>query len=323
MPGRLQTMRPAMSTIRFLRTFLAVAQHGSFSEAAEQVALTQAAVSFQMRALETELGRELFDRSGRLAMLNAAGRELVPEVTHLLDLYDRLRVPRNAPNELAGSVSVGAIVSCMGPLSRVVSNMKREHPALDVRILSGKASELAGKVEAGELDAAFVVEAGRRMASTRWTTLYEEPLVVVAPARARGGNVREVLTGSPFLRFDRTQRTGLQIDRVLRRLGVAVNDFLELNAIETLVELVRQEVGVTLLPLLNGAAWRDDPELRVLSLPGDLGPIARAVGMIERRDHARQAVTAAICSRCAAEFRRRAERTDTASGAESGKEAEA
>ena len=87
-----------MSTIRFLRTFLAVAHHGSFSEAAEQVALTQAAVSFQMRSLETELGRELFDRSGRLAILNAAGRELLPEARQLLDMYDRCacRAPRRA-----------------------------------------------------------------------------------------------------------------------------------------------------------------------------------------------------------------------------------
>ena len=53
----------------------------------------------------------------------------------------------------------------------------RDNPKLDVRILSGKASELAGKVEDGELDAAFLVEAGRKMASTRWTPLYEDCLL--------------------------------------------------------------------------------------------------------------------------------------------------
>ncbi|HEY0294093.1 MAG TPA: LysR family transcriptional regulator [Bordetella sp.] len=294
-----------MSTLRFLRTFLAVVHHGSFSEAAEHVALTQAAVSFQMRALENELGRELFDRSGRLALLSAAGRELVPETMRLLELYDRMRLPPAASDTLAGSVSVGAIVSCMGTLSKVVSAMKREHPALDVRIFSGKSSELAGKVEAGELDAAFLVEAGRPTASTRWITLYEEPLVVVAPASAPGKTVREVLAQSPFLRFDRTQRTGRQIDRVLRRLGVSIHEFLELNAIETLVELVRQEVGVTLLPLLNGVNWQQTPDLRVLSLPSDLGPFTRAIGMLERRDPARQAITTAICALSGAAFRKR------------------
>ncbi|AZY49022.1 LysR family transcriptional regulator [Bordetella avium] len=288
-----------MSTLRFMRTFLAVAHHGTFAEAAEQVALTQAAVSFQMRSLETELGRELFDRSGRLAILNAAGRELLPEIKHLLDSYDKLRAPRNASDALAGAVSIGAIVSCMATLSKVVTRMKRAHPGLDVRLFSGKASELASKVEAGELDAALIVEAGRKMASTRWTPLYEEPLVVLAHQDAAGGNeARQVLDANPFLRFDRTQRTGRQIDRVLRRLGVTVTEFLELNAIETLVELVRQETGVTLLPLLNGSNWLDSPELRVLPLPQDIGPSARAIGMLERREHARQDITAAIFTQC-------------------------
>lgn len=292
-----------MSTIRFLRTFLAVARYGSFSEAAERVALTQAAVSFQMRALEEELGRELFDRSGRLAILNAAGRELLPEVKHLLDLYDRMQLPRRpGPGELAGSVAFGAIVSCMGPLSKVVSRMKQEHDGLDVRLFTGKSGELAEKVESGDLDAALVVESGRRMASTRWTPLYEEPLVVLAPRAAPGATVHEVLERNPFLRFDRTQRTGLQIDRVLRRLNVHVHDFLELNAIETVVELVRQEVGVSLLPLLMSAQWRTAPDLRVLPLPHDIGPVARAVGMIERREHARQHLTASIFQRYARLF---------------------
>ncbi|ANY15939.1 LysR family transcriptional regulator [Bordetella pseudohinzii] len=309
-----------MSTLRFMRTFLAVAHHGTFAEAAEQVALTQAAVSFQMRSLEAELGRELFDRSGRLAILNAAGRELLPEIKQLLDLYERLRLPRHTSDALAGAVSVGAIVSCMGTLSKVVTRMKREHPGLDVRVLSGKASELASKVEAGELDAALIVEAGRKMASTRWTPLYEEPLVVVAhPAAAGGEDVREVLRANPFLRFDRTQRTGLQIDRVLRRLGVAVSEFLELNAIETLVELVRQETGVALLPLLNGANWQESRDLRVLALPDDLGPTARAIGMLERREHARQDITAAICQQCQQRFAVRRAAARPAARADSGR----
>ncbi len=98
------------------------------------------------------------------------------------------------------------------------------------------------------------------MASTRWTMLLTRnrwwwwP----RPARRRAATCAKCWRDAPFLRFDRTQRTGLQIDRVLRRLGVSVNDFLELNAIETLVELVRQEVGVT--ALLNGASWRDGEE---------------------------------------------------------------
>ena len=161
-----------------------------------------------MRSLETELGRELFDRSGRLAILNAAGRELLPEARQLLDVRPP-RLPRTAPGELAGSVSVGSIVSCMGTLSKVVSGLKKAHPKLDVRVLSGKASELAGRVER---TATWMPPSWSRpaaeMASTRWTPLYEEELVVIAPPGAPGKDARQVLANNPFLRFDRTQRTG-------------------------------------------------------------------------------------------------------------------
>src|SRR3546814_17896901 len=108
-----------------------------------------------MRSLEAELGRELFDRSGRLAILNAAGRELLPDVKQLVDLYDRLKLPRNTPGALAGAVSIGAVVACMGPLSNVVSSLKRAPLGLDVSGLSGKTSDLARKVEAVGLDAAI------------------------------------------------------------------------------------------------------------------------------------------------------------------------
>jgi len=296
-----------MSSIRFLRSFLAVAQYGSFSEAAEQVALTQAAISFQMRAIETEFGRDLFDRTGRLAILNAAGRELLPEIKQLVEHYDRLRLTRAAPGKLEGAVSIGTIVSCMGTLSKVVSQLKRAHPALDVRVLSGKASELSANVEAGEIDAAFIVESTRKVVSMHWTPLYEEPLVIVAPASFKETSPHALLTEHPFLRFDRSQRTGRQIDRLLRRLGIHTEEFLELNAIETLVELVRQEVGVTLLPLLNGANWQHSGDLRIVPLPGELGNPCRSIGMIERRDHVRQHITHEICAQSQALFQSRAQ----------------
>jgi DNA-binding transcriptional LysR family regulator len=285
-----------------MRTFLAIARYGTFSEAAERVALTQAAVSFQIRALETELGRELFDRSGRSALLNAAGRELLPEVRRLLDLYDQMRLPRGGPGELSGSVSLGAIVSCMPMLARIVAGLKTTHPQLDIHLFTGKSNELSRMVETGELDAAFLVEGGRHHASIRWTPIYVEQVVVLAPRSAIGETPFEILSRNPFLRFDRSQRTGRQIDRCLRRMAVNVTEFIELNSIETVVSLVRQDVGVSLLPQLMGSDWHSSRDLRVLPLPDDLGDMVRGVGMVERRDHGRQSITQEICVRYAELF---------------------
>lgn len=286
-----------MSTMRFLRTFLAVAQHGSFSEAAEHVALTQAAVSFQMRALENEFGRELFDRSGRLALINAAGRELLPQARRMLDLYEHMREPPVRQDQLAGSVSIGAIVSCMGLLSKVVSALKRDYTGLDIKVFSGKSTELTEKVARGELDAAFLVAAGRKTSALRWHGLFEEPIVVVAPGTTTAIDAQHALGQHPFLRFDRTQRTGVKIDRVLRRMGVRVDEFLELNAIETVITLVRQDVGASLLPLVHGSNWDQDPALRVFALPASTGTGVREIGMLERRDHAKKTITRALIER--------------------------
>ncbi|OWT57483.1 LysR family transcriptional regulator [Candidimonas nitroreducens] len=286
-----------MSSIRFLRTFVAVARRGSFSDAAEQVALTQAAVSLQMRALETELGRPLFDRSGRLATLNAAGRELLPEIEQLLELYDRIRTPRPPPGTYAGTLSIGAIVSCMSTLARIVSQLKSEHHDLTIRLSSGKSRELCHKVESGEIDAALVVGTGKTPPGTRWKRLYQEPVCLITSTRVAGDDPRELLRTRPFLRFDRGQHTGAQIDRLLRKLGVTPDDFLELNAIEQVLDLVRHDVGITVLPLLHTMRWKDAAGLRTLPLPSELGPASRDIGMVERRDHRLQDVTAMIFER--------------------------
>lgn len=289
-----------MSSIRFMRTFVAIARLGSFSEAAESVGLTQAAVSLQMRSLEEEFGRVLFDRSGRLALLNAAGQELLPEVKALLEHYDRIRQPRPPAGQFVGQVTIGAIVSSMSILAKIVSQLKEEHKELGIRLVSGKSSELTHKVVRGELDAALVVGTGRRYPGSRWTMLYQEPLTIITHASMRTRNPQDILTRHPFLRFDRSQHTGRQIDRVLLQMGIVPDDFLELNAIEQLLGLVRHDVGVTILPLLNTLQDADLSDLRVLPLPAALGSPTRDIGMIERRDNRQQAITQELFERYAA-----------------------
>ena len=89
-----------MSSLRVLRTFLAVAAEGSFTAASQRVALTQAAVGLQMRTLEVDLKRKLFTRRGKLVTLNEHGRALAPVATQIVALYEhvvedvRFRSPR-------------------------------------------------------------------------------------------------------------------------------------------------------------------------------------------------------------------------------------
>jgi DNA-binding transcriptional LysR family regulator len=168
-----------MSTIRFLRTFLAVEKYGSFAAAAGRVALTQAAVGQQMRALEEEFRRPLFYRSGRVITLTPAARVLIPQARKLVAAYEAMLANADTGHEISGSITVGAIVSAMGFLSENLVSLKAQYPALDVRLVLGHTVELVEQVTASEIDAALTVQIPHEMpVNLQWTPLYEEPLML-------------------------------------------------------------------------------------------------------------------------------------------------
>ncbi|MEM5420867.1 MULTISPECIES: LysR family transcriptional regulator [Paraburkholderia] len=281
-----------MLTLRMLRTLQAVARSGSFATAAEKSALTQAAVSLQMRGLEEALGRQIFDRRARQVALTREGREICAKVDHILALIDEL--PASAGDTMRGSIIIGAVVSVIGALSLAVAHLKTGHPELEVRLTSARSNELARMVEDGDVDLAVVVGSadGSLHESLAWTPLYEEPLMLVTSCATPGDDARRILRERSFLRFDRRVPTGVVIDRALRELGIEPLEYLELNSIETIVSLVRNDVGVSVLPVLQGGKWQSDPNLRLVPLPGR--PLIRTVGMIHRKAHKQTLLTQTI-----------------------------
>lgn len=287
-----------MPSMRHLETFLAAARLPSFAAAGREVGLTAAAVGLQVRALEAEIGRSLFDRSGRSVVLNNEGRRVAAEVQGLVERWRALQSPR-AASALGGTVVVGALVSALtGAFAGALWAIRREHPALEVTLFAGQSANFMERVERGELDAAVVTRPPMRLPATlRWTPLYAEPMVLIVPARPQFALPSEPLKGlasCPFLRFDRRTWTGRLVDEVLTRCRIRVNEGLELNSVEAIVELVRQGFGVAVVPRLASVPWNGDQALRVLKLPG--AAVRREVGLLERRQHGREAFTDALKS---------------------------
>jgi DNA-binding transcriptional LysR family regulator len=281
-----------MPTIRMLKTFRAVARSGSFAAAADKVALTQAAVSLQMRGLEQALGRQLFDRSARQITLTRDGREIQPKVEQILEMLAELEA--TPADSMRGPVTIGAVVSVIGALSLGVASLKTAYPRLDVRLLSARSDELAVMVQEGEVDiAAVVARPDDALPDTlKWTPLYTEPLMLIVNRDVVDTDPQRILNSRGFLRFDRRVRTGRVVDQALQSLGLSVHEYLELNSIETIVALVRRNVGVTVLPQLHRAGWQADPSLRLISIAQPA--ILRTVGMIERASYGRSGIAAAI-----------------------------
>src|SRR6185369_14842509 len=186
-----------MSSIRLLKTFSAVAAEGSFAAAAARVALTQAAVGQQMRGLEAELRRPLFERQGKAVVLNEAGRALLPQVRRLLALYEQLLAPAAAEGGMAGTAHLGAVVSAVRPLLQATLALKARHAALDLHVSAAKSIELIASVQAGALDAAVVVREPGAPGEIAWTPLNAEPMVLLAPRRLEEANPRALLQSQP------------------------------------------------------------------------------------------------------------------------------
>lgn len=285
-----------MSSIRTLRTFLAVVKHGSFAAAGQEVGLTAAAVGLQIRALEDDLNQALFDRTGRSVVLNTAGRQAIRQVEELVVRYEALAATDD-PDALSGTVVMGALVSAlMGAFADALWSIKQDHPKLDVKLFAGMSSDFAVRVGRGELDAAVVTRSPRPLpASLVWTPLYTEPMILITPRRRASApkpEPLEILRQSPFIRFDRQTWTGHLVNEVLAKCRVTVRDSMELNSVEAIVEIVRQGFGVAIVPQLANVQWGRDRALTVVPLP-DVR-VQRHVGLLERRRHTRMGFTAAI-----------------------------
>ncbi len=284
-----------MPSIRVLKTFLVVARVGSFAAAGDEVGLTPAAVGLQVRSLEEDIGRRLFDRVGRSIILNTQGREMVPAALDLVSRYEALAATET--QGLAGTVVMGALVSAlMGAFSGALWQMKRDFPALDVKLFAGLSADFVTRVERGELDAAVTTLPPRVLpAALKWTSLYAEPMVLIVPTEPNfelAKDAFEILRSAPFLRFDRTTWTGDLVTRVLSRAHVAVTEGLEVNSVETIVALVRQGYGVSIVPKLDNVQWQRDSQLKIIDIPGNV--VERKVGLLERTEHSRKQFTTAI-----------------------------
>ena len=123
--------------LRQLEYFVAVAEEANFTRAAERVHITQSGVSAQVRALETQLGAPLFNRSGRVARLTEAGTVALPYARAALaaaaDLRQAIDEVRGV---LRGHLALGMVTGCeVTPLFDALAAFHRVHPAIELNLV--------------------------------------------------------------------------------------------------------------------------------------------------------------------------------------------
>ncbi|MDQ6804475.1 MAG: LysR family transcriptional regulator, partial [Actinomycetota bacterium] len=173
--------------LRQLATFVAVAEEGSFTRAADRLHVVQSAVSAGLRNLEKELGTMLFDRTTHSVELTDSGRALLPEARATLAAAQAARdAVEEASGGLRGTVVLGTM-QAQGmraiDLAGVLAAFRAEHPRVEVKIRhSGGSSAMAEEVREGRLDLAFVSLPGDTPAGLELLPLASEPIMLALPA---------------------------------------------------------------------------------------------------------------------------------------------
>jgi DNA-binding transcriptional LysR family regulator len=271
--------------IRYLATLSAVARHGTFAAAGDRLGLTQSAVSIQMRKLEQTLGIDLFDRSGRTAVLNEAGRRALAHAERIVALFGQM-AHGVADADVTGTLRAGAIgTELLGNLVDALTVFRERFPNVEVHLTPGSSVELVALVENQRLDNALIVKPAYPLeGGLRWRPLRTEPFVLIVPRNEASDDVAWLLANRPFIRYERLSHGGSLVERFLRRKKYPVRESIETDSIEAIGLLVGKGAGIAILPRtptlkVIGA------QVREIELGADT--FYREVGMVEHADNPR------------------------------------
>lgn len=236
--------------LRQLSHFVAVAEECHFTRAAKRLHVAQSGLSASVRALERELGAELFVRNTRQVRLTPAGTALLAEARRTLAASDACAAAVAAVQGLLrGTLAIGSL-QCLHVvhLPAVLAGFVSAHPGLDVELRQGGSGELTSLVAQGKLDVAFVSRPAACPDEVVVTSLATEPLVLAcAPDHALASAERVApssLAGERFVDFAPDWGTRDLVDSVVGPRHVA----LEVTDVHSLLDLVACGLGVALVP---------------------------------------------------------------------------
>jgi DNA-binding transcriptional LysR family regulator len=240
--------------IAALKAFVEVADHGSFSEAAEALYLTQPAVSKRVAQLEQELGARLFDRIGRRISLTSTGIELLPRARRLInDAREIKRLVSDLSGEVRGRLVMGTSHHIgLHRLPPVLKRFSEDFPQvrLDIRFMDSEAACRA--VETGDLELAIVTLPPGQPPNLQLQEIWDDPLAFMVgldhPLAGRERVSLQELLGHPAVLPGTSTYTRGILEEAMREAGGELNVAMATNYLETLHMLVATGLGWSLLP---------------------------------------------------------------------------
>jgi LysR family hydrogen peroxide-inducible transcriptional activator len=270
-------------TLRQLRYFDALARHGHFGRAAEACKISQPAMSMQIKEFEQALGGVLLERNARQVVLTKFGVELAQRVRDILRSVDELGdFARASRDRLVGQLRIGMIPT-IAPylLPKVIENLTRMHPELDVHVRETVTPKLIQELAEGRLDTAIVALPVSEPSLTE-VALFAENFLLVRPGQDEGTPVpsSETLREMRLLLLEEGHCFR---DQALSfcNMQSPPREVLDASSLSTLVQMVGAGIGVTLIPEMAVAVETRSAPVSVARFKNPQP--SRTIGMVWRK----------------------------------------
>ncbi|WP_448576001.1 LysR family transcriptional regulator [Thermomicrobium sp.] len=240
-------------SLRQLQVFRSVARHRSFSRAAEDLVISQPAVSAQIKSLEQVLGVPLFQRTGRGVELTEAGRQLLPYAERLLDLLDEalaavheLRCAQRGQVRVAASTTAGIYV-----VPKALGAFHRAYPGVELSLDVLNRFAVQQRLLAGDADVAIMglIEDPQDLEIEQFLP---NELVVIASPRHHLARRHQIpldeIAREPFLVREIGSGTRADMERIFAEAGLSLRVAMELRSNGAIKQAVAADLGIAVMP---------------------------------------------------------------------------
>ncbi len=238
-------------TLKHFRYFEALARHRHFGRAAEDCAISQPALSLQIKDLEQSLGAELFERSPRQIRLTRFGEEFLQRIRDILRAVDELGdLARASQDRLVGRLRIG-IIPTVAPylLPRIIASLTAVYQGVDIHVRETQTARLLQELNDGRIDTAIMALPVSEPSLSE-TPLFTEQFVLVRPSEDAGKPVPkpEALREMRLLLLEEGHCFRDQALSFCNMHSAMPREILEGSSLSTLVQMVSAGIGVTLIP---------------------------------------------------------------------------
>lgn len=270
-------------TLKQLRYFEALAQHGRFRIAAEACAISQPALSMQIKELEEELGNDLFERGAREVTLTAFGETFARRVRSILRAVDELGdLARAARNPFLARLRIG-IIPTVAPylLPAIINDLNRTFDGIQIDVRETQTAKLVQELSQGELDLAIVALPVSEPSMTEFK-LFDEDFVLVRRSEDEEKPVpeRDALKEMRLLLLEEGHCFRDQALSFCRIGSARPREIMEGSSLSTLVQMVGAGIGITLIPEMAVPVETRSAQVSIARFPAPRP--SRTIGMIWR-----------------------------------------